>query len=116
MAPINLTITLGDEDAELLQTLAAELSQTPTRTLERMIHRNLATRREKGPKRNEPKGRARAARQIQVAEHVKAHGLPVGEKAKRALAEQFGISPRVMYRDLQAVADALNLHEVNGKA
>lgn len=109
-----MSLEVEDADLRELQAQARKAKLTPNQLATRMLKRQLY--RVSGPARKRSpleklshahRATARAGRQLELFDHVRAHGFPSGQLEKRALAEKMGVTERTLYRDLHAISVAV---------
>jgi predicted transcriptional regulator YheO len=112
-----LTVTLTDEEAALLETLASKRGTTPEQWAGHAVARELSKEFRLQAARTagvplgdaRQKARVRMSRQLALAQHIREHGYPETSEQKGALATQLGISERTLYRYLEIAAQTIEL-------
>src|SRR5262245_55162350 len=118
--PLTMTITLEPDEGTRLIVLSREADTSPEEYTTRIVRRALikaekSGRAAVGGSHNEARATERALRQLALAEHVKAHGVPTGTRERKAVADQLDTSVTTMLRDLEAVTVALSDPTTVGK-
>jgi hypothetical protein len=112
-----LTVTLTDEEAALLASLASKRGITPDQWASHAVARELSKEFRLQAARTagvpvgdaRQKARDRMSRQLALAQHIREHGYPETNEEKGALAIQLGVSERTLYRYLEVAAQTIEL-------
>lgn len=95
-------VEVSDADVVRLEREAQRQGVSPARYLEVQTHLHLIGT--DGPRRRQKPGGARKERLRAITLHLASHPAPITEADKVALAEQFGVDVRTIYRDLDFLA------------